>query len=196
MRGDAPRAPAAWASARRHVHARGGASGRPTATMDIVGGMRANGRWIVGLAAALALAACRGDAPERGDPPERRTTAEQGRDETLAPVPSQAAERAPAESGRLVEAAALPIEGTVVSLDDESLVLRGGAEESHEFVVDEWTRLVGPGGERVGREAFREGTRVQAHYAQRDEGMVVVELRVADPARSGAAGGDPSGERR
>jgi hypothetical protein len=133
--------------------------------------------WIVVLAAGIALAGsgCRGDR-------EPGATGEQAQ-RMVPPVPSTAAERVPPESGRVLAEAALPMEGTVVSLDDESLVLRGGGDERHELAIDEGTRFLGQRGERIGRDAFQEGTRVQAHYTRRGEEMVVVEVRVATAER-------------
>jgi hypothetical protein len=139
--------------------------------------MRPSGHWIVVLAAGIALAGsgCRRDR-------EPGATGEQEQ-RTIPPVPSTAAERVPPESGRILAEAALPMEGTVVSLDDESLVLQGRGDERHALAIDEGTRFVGQQGERVGRDTFQEGTRVQAHYTRRGEEMVVVEVRVATAER-------------
>jgi hypothetical protein len=139
--------------------------------------MTSSRHWIVVLAAGIALAGsgCRRDR-------EPGATGEQEQ-RTIPPVPSTAAERVPAESGKVVAEAALPMEGIVVSLDDASLVLRGGGDERQELAIDEGTRFVGRTGERVGRDAFQEGTRVQAHYARRGDELVLVEVRVATAER-------------
>jgi hypothetical protein len=130
--------------------------------------------WIAALATVIVVAGCRRDEP---------VSSEQEQQLTGPPVPlGTGAERVPAESG-LVGGAGTPVEGTVVSMDDESLVLRGDAGERHELALDERTLFIGPDGGPLGRGALQEGARVQAHYTDRPEGMVVVEVRVAPAER-------------